>query len=59
MKFLKQTTYIFNSKAIKICPDQHADLHGILFIKDYLKITKGLEVSRPHFSLILHKTGQI
>ena len=44
-----------NSKAIKICPNQHADLFGILFTKDSLKIKKGLElVSRPHF-IILHK----
>ena len=40
-----------NSKAIKICPNQHADLHRILFTEDSLKIKKGLElVSRPHFS---------
>ena len=40
-----------NSKAIKICPNQHADLLGILFTEDSLKIKKGLKVvSRPHFS---------
>ena len=39
-----------NSKAIEICPNQHADLLGILFT-DSLKIEKGLElVYRPHFS---------
>ena len=38
-------------KSIKICPDQHADLHRIFFTEDFLKIKKGLElVSRPHFS---------
>ena len=40
-----------NSKATEIRPDQHADLLGILFTEDSLKIKKGLElVSRPHFS---------
>ena len=40
-----------NSKAIEICFNQHADLFRILFIEDYLKTKKGLElVSRPHFS---------
>ena len=37
-------------KSIKICPNQHADLHRIFFIEGFLKIKKGLElVSRPHF----------
>ena len=50
MKFLKQATYI-NSKAIKICPNQHADLDRTLFTEGSLKIKKDLElVSRPHFS---------
>ena len=36
---------------MKICPNQHAELLGMLFIEDSLKIKKGLElVSRPHFS---------
>ena len=40
-----------NSKAIEICPNQHADRLGILFKEDSLKIKKGLElVSRQHFS---------
>ena len=40
-----------NSKAIKICPNEHADLLRILFIEDSLKTKKGLElVSRPQFS---------
>ena len=40
-----------NTKAIEICPNQHADLLEILFTEDSLKIKKGLElVSRPHFS---------
>ena len=54
MKILKQATYveICNSKSIRICPNQQADLHRILFIEDYLKIKKGLElVFRPYFSL--------
>ena len=39
------------SKAIKIGPNQHADLLRFLFTEDSLKIKKGLElVSRPHFS---------
>ena len=28
---------ICNSKAIKICPNWHADLHRILFTGDFLK----------------------
>ena len=40
-----------NSKAIEICPNQHADLLRMLFVEDFWKIKKGLElVSRPHFS---------
>ena len=40
-----------NSKNIEICPNQHADLLGILFTEDSLKIKKGLElVSRPNVS---------
>ena len=36
---------------IKICPNQHTDLHRIFFTEDSLKIQKSLEVvSRPHFS---------
>ena len=43
--------WIYNSKAFKICPNQHADLLRIVFTKDSLKIKKGLGlVSRPHFS---------
>ena len=43
--------YICNSKTIKICPNQHANLLKFLFTTDSLKIKKGLElVSRPHFS---------
>ena len=38
-------------KAIKICPNQHAELLGILFPEDSLKIKKGLElVSGPYYS---------
>ena len=34
-----------------MCPDHHADLPGILFTEDSLKIKKGLElVSMSHFS---------
>ena len=40
-----------NSKATEICPNQLADLLGILFTEDSLKIKNGLElVSGPHFS---------
>ena len=39
------------SKALKICPNWHADLHRILFTENSLKIKKGLElVSMPQFS---------
>ena len=39
-----------NSISIKICPNQHADLHRIFFRDDPLKIKKGLEpVSGPQF----------
>ena len=39
-----------NSKAIKICSNQHAGLLRILFIEDSLKTKKGLKlVSRPFF----------
>ena len=53
--FLKQDTYIryliFNSKAIELCLNQHADLLRFLFMEDFLKIKMGLElVSRSHFS---------
>ena len=57
-----------NSKAITICPNQHADLLRILFTEDSLKIKKGLElVSTPNFSCdflirkyfaILHKLAK-
>ena len=52
MKSLKQATYIrCNSKTIKICPNQHADLFRFLFKEDSLKIKKDLElVSSPHFT---------
>ena len=53
-----------NSKAIKICKNQHTDLLRFLFTEDYLKIEKGLElVSRPcfliemfgkHFSFVIY-----
>ena len=40
-----------NSKGIKICPTQHVDFLGILFIDDSLKTKKGLGlVSRSLFS---------
>ena len=40
-----------NSKTIKICPNQYADLSRFLFTEDSLKAKKSLElVSRPHFS---------
>ena len=43
--------WICNSKAIEICPNQHADLLRIDFTEDSLKIKKGPElVSRPYFS---------
>ena len=43
--------WICNSKAIGICPNQHADLLRFLFTENSLKIKKGLElVSRPYFS---------
>ena len=43
--------YICNSKAVKICPNQYADLLRFLYTEDSLKIKKSLElVSRPHFS---------
>ena len=43
--------YIFNSKAIKISPNQHAGLIRFLLTDDSLKIKKVLElVSRPNFS---------
>ena len=43
--------YIYNSKAIKISPNQHAGLIRFLLTDDSLKIKKVLElVSRPHFS---------
>ena len=43
--------HIFNSKAIKICPNQHVHLLRFLFTEDSLNIKKGLElVSRPHCS---------
>ena len=42
---------MFNSKAIEICPNQHADLFRILFTENSWKIKKGLELaSRLHFS---------
>ena len=42
---------MFNSKAIKISPNQHAGLLRFLFTEHSLKIKKGRElVSRPHFS---------
>ena len=42
---------ICNSKAIKICPNQHAELLKFLFTDNSLKIEKELElVSRSHFS---------
>ena len=41
---------ICNSKAIKICSNQHADLLRSIFREDSLKIKKGLElVFRPYF----------
>ena len=33
-----------NSKTIKICPNQHADLLRFLFTEDSLKIEKGVEL---------------
>ena len=33
-----------NSKAIKICPNQHADLLRILFTEGSQKTNKGLEL---------------
>ena len=36
--------YICNSKTIKICPNQHADLLRFLFTEDSLKIEKGVEL---------------
>ena len=60
--------WICNNIALKICPNQHADLLRILFTEDSLKIKKGLElVSRPYFSwnffkkfyfVILHKLAK-
>ena len=42
--------YIFNSKAIKISPDQHAGLLRFPFTEDSLKIKNGLVlVSSPNF----------
>ena len=44
--------YIYNSKTIKICLDQHPDLFRFSFTEDSLKIKKGLElVFKPHFTL--------
>ena len=41
---------VYNSKAIKISPNQQAGLLTFLFTEDSLKIKKCLElVSRPHF----------
>ena len=42
---------VYNSKAIKISPNQHAGLLRILFTEDSLKIEKDLKlVSRPQYS---------
>ena len=38
MKFLKQATYISNSKTTKTCPNQLADLLRFLFTEHSLKI---------------------
>ena len=44
--------WICNSKAIEICPNQHADLLRIVFTEGSLKTKQGLElVCREHFSL--------
>ena len=72
MKILKQATYveICNSKSIRICPNQQADLHRILFIEDYLKIKKGpgtsfqaiffIEFSdKKIYFVILHKLTKV
>ena len=67
-----EASYLYqvcNSKAMEICPNQHADLLRFPFTEDYLKIQKGQElVSRPHFSknfliktfyfVILHKLAK-
>ena len=42
--------YICNSKAIKISPNQHAELLGFLYTEDYLEIKK----AHKH-SVKLHK----
>ena len=48
IKFLKQATYI---RYVMAKLNQHADLLGILFTEDSLKIEKGLKlVFRPHIS---------
>ena len=49
--FWSKLYYICNSKTIKICPNQHADLLRFLFTEDSLKIKYGLElVSWSYFS---------
>ena len=46
-----EARYLYHSKSIKICPNQHAGLHRIFFTEDSLEIKKGLElVSRTPFS---------
>ena len=46
--------WICNSKAIKICPNQHADLLRIFFTENSLKIKKDLEqTSRPQRIFLL------
>ena len=61
--------YISNSKSIKICPNQHADLHRIFFTEDFLKIKKGPGTSfqatffveffnKKNYFVILHKLAK-
>ena len=55
--------YICNSKTIKICPNQHADLLRFLFTEDSLKIEKGVELVLHFFDkkfsfIIWHKLAK-